>query len=58
MKKNHSKNEFYVKKVRGNYFAIINGYDMSIESLECSLEEAQKKCSELNEMRNKRFNLK
>lgn len=55
--KNHSKNEFYVKSVRGGYFAVINGYDMSVESLETSRENAENICRELNEMRNKRFNL-
>ena len=55
--KKHSKNEFYVKPVRGGYFAVINSYDMNIESLESSRESAENVCRELNEMRNKRFNL-
>lgn len=55
--KKHSKNEFYIKPVRGGYFAIINGYDMSIELLENSREEAEKMCEKLNDLRNKRLNL-
>lgn len=55
--KKHSKNEFYVKAVRGGYFAIINGYDMSLESLETSRERADNECHRLNELRNARLNL-
>lgn len=58
MIKQHSKNEFYVKKVRGGYYAVFNGYDHGFESLENSKEDADKLCKELNEARNKRFNLK
>lgn len=55
--KKHSKNEFYVKPVRGGYFMVINGYDMSMESLEDSREDAEKLCKKLNEMGNKMYNL-
>lgn len=57
MIKKHTKNEFYVKPIRGGYYAVINGYDYSMESLEVSKENAEKLCRELNELRNKRLNL-
>ena len=57
MIKQHSKNEFYVKAVRGGYFGVFDGYDHSLASLETSSETAEKQCKELNESRNKRFNL-
>lgn len=56
MIKAHSKNEFYVKKIRGGYYAVINGYDKSMESLEWDIERANKLAAELNESRNKRIN--
>ena len=55
--KNHSKNEFYVKPVRKGYYAVINGYDKSMESLEVSEAAAIAKAEELNDIRNKRLNL-
>lgn len=58
MIKQHSKDEFYVKAVRGGYFGVFNGYDNSLASLETSNEEAEKVCKKQNELRNKRFNLK
>jgi len=58
MIKKHSKNEFYVKAVRGGYFGVYDGYDQSLASLEDSKEDADKLCKELNELRNKRLNLK
>lgn len=57
MIKKHTKNEFYVKSIRGGYYAVINSYDYSMESLEVSKEDAEKLCRELNELRNKRLNL-
>lgn len=54
--KSHSKNEFYVKPIRKGYYAVINGYDKSMESLEVS-EAAIAKAEELNDIRNKRLNL-
>lgn len=38
--KAHRKNEFYTKRVRGGYYAVIDGYDMSMESLEVPPKEA------------------
>lgn len=58
MVKQHSKNEFYVKLVSGGYFGVFDGYDNSLASLEISDETAEKQCKKLNELRNKRFNLK
>lgn len=58
MIKRHSKDEFYVKAVRGGYFGVFDGYDNSLASLETSNEEAEKVCKKQNELRNKRFNLK
>jgi len=55
--KKHSKNEFYVKKIRGGFFCIINGYDNSMESIESMEEAAYNLCNKLNEMRNKRLGL-
>lgn len=54
--KSHGKNEFYVKPIRKGYYAVINGYDKSMESLEVS-EAAIAKAEELNDIRNKRLNL-
>jgi hypothetical protein len=53
--KNHSKNEFYVKPIRKGYYAVINGYDKSMESLEISEAAAIAKAEELTEMRNNRL---
>ena len=58
MIKQHSKNEFYVKAVRGGYLGVFDGYDHSLASLETSSEKADKVCKEQNELRNKRLNLK
>lgn len=55
--KSHSKNEFYVKPIRKGYYAVINGYDKSMESLEVSEAAAMAKAEELNDIRNKRLNL-
>lgn len=55
--KSRSKNEFYVKPIRKGYYAIINGYDKSMESLEVSEAAAIAKAEELNDIRNKRLNL-
>ena len=54
--KKHQANEFYVKKSRG-YYMVMNRYDNSMESLECSEEAANEMAAKLNEMRNKRFRL-
>ena len=54
--KEHKVNEFYVKRIRGGYYAVIDGYDKSLESLEISESAAVKVAAELNEMRNKRVN--
>lgn len=53
MIKQHSKNEFYVKAVRGGYFGVFDGYDKSLASLETTRENAEKECNKLNELRNK-----
>ena len=50
----HSANEFYVKKCRG-YYLVIDGYDKSMASLECTEQAANEMAAKLNEMRNKRF---
>ena len=55
--KSHSKNEFYVKPIRKGYYAVINGYDKSMESLEVSEDAAIAKAEELNGMRNNRLKL-
>ena len=49
--KQHKSNEFYVKRIRGGYFAVIDNYDKSMASLEVSEEAAIKIAAELNEMR-------
>lgn len=54
--KQHKANEFYVKKVRG-YYMVIDGYDMSMASLEATEEAADKTAAELNAMRNNRLNM-
>ena len=53
--KNHSKNEFYVKPLRKGYYAVIDGYDKSMASLEISEEAAINKMNELNQLRNGRI---
>lgn len=55
--RSHSKNGFYVKPIRKGYYAVINGYDKSTESLEVSEAAAIAKAEELNDIRNKRLNL-
>lgn len=55
--KEHKANEFYVKRVRGGYFAVIDGYSNGMESLECTEEAARRMAAELNEMRNKRMGI-
>ena len=54
--KSHKAIEFYVKKSRG-YYLVIDGYDMSMASLETTEEAANKTAKELNEMRAKRLNI-
>ena len=54
--KEHKANEFYVKPIRGGYFAVINGYDHSIESLETTKEAAENICKKYNERRNAMLN--
>ncbi len=54
--KQHKPNEFYVKRVRGGYFAVIDNYDKSMASLEVSEEAAMKMATELNELRNNQIN--
>ena len=58
MMKKHTKNEFYVKVVRGGYFGVFDGYDHSLVSLETSSETADKQKEKLNELRNERLNFK
>lgn len=53
--KNHSKNEFYIKPLRKGYYAVIDGYDKSMASLEISEEAAINKMNELNQLRNGRI---
>ena len=53
--KNHSKNEFYIKPLKKGYFAVIDGYDKSMASLEISEEAAINKMNELNQLRNGRI---
>ncbi len=48
------KNEFYAKRVRGGYYAVTDGYDMSMESLEVSEEAAAALIRKLNQLRNER----
>lgn len=54
--KEHKANEFYVKRIRGGYYAVIDGYDKSAASLEISEADAVRVAAELNAMRNKRMN--
>lgn len=42
---------FYVKPIRGGYWAVMNRLDMSMESLEMSKEKAEKLADELNGLR-------
>lgn len=50
--KNHIKNEFYFKPLKKGYFAVMDGYDKSMVSLEISEEDAINKMNELNQLRN------
>ena len=36
MIKRHTNNEFYIKPLYNGYYAVIDGYDKSMASLECS----------------------
>lgn len=58
MLKQHKANEFYVKAIRGCYYGVYDGYDKSLESIEMSKVEADRLAQELNEVRNKRLNIK
>lgn len=58
MLKQHKPNEFYVKAIRGGYYGVYDGYDKSIASIEMSKVAADRMAQKLNEMRNKRLNLK
>lgn len=54
--KNHSKNEFYIKPLKKKrYYAVMDGYDKSMASLEISEEAAINKMNELNQLRNGRI---
>lgn len=54
--KPHTKNEFYVKPIRGGFYAVYDGYDKSVASIEISAKNANKTCQELNRCRNLRYN--
>ena len=54
--KQHHLDEFYYKRVRGGCYAVYDGYDRSMASLEDTEVNAIVKCAELNGMRNKRSN--
>ena len=56
--KNHSKNEFYIKPLKKGYYAVMDGYDKSMASLEISEEAAINKMNELNQLRNGRIKKK
>lgn len=58
MLKQHKANEFYVKAIRGGYYGVYDGYDKSLDSIEMSKVAADRLAQELNEIRNKRLNLK
>lgn len=55
--KTHVRNEFYVKAIRNGYYKVIDGYDESMASLECSKLAADKLAAELNKMRQVRLGL-
>lgn len=42
---------FYVKPIRGGYWAVMNRLDKSTEALEISKEKAEKLADELNGLR-------
>lgn len=54
--KEHKANEFYVKRIRGGYFMVMDGYDNSMASLEITKDDAERVAAELNEMRDRRMN--
>jgi hypothetical protein len=49
--KTRENNNFYVKKIRGGYWAVIDRYTMGMESLETSEEAAKELANKLNELR-------
>ena len=53
--KEHKVNEFFVKRIRGGYYKVVDSYDMSMASLEITEEAAKKTAEELNMIRNKRL---
>ena len=57
MIKQHTKDEFYVKEIRGGYYGVIDGYDKSLASIEATREGANNECRRLNMLRNTRLNL-
>ena len=57
MLKQHTTDEFYIKPLRNDYYAVMDEYDKSMASLECSKEAAEKCTKELNQIRKKRLEL-
>lgn len=57
MIKQHTKNEFYIKPIRGGYWGVYDGYDKSLASLEITKEAAERLAEELNAVRNTRLGL-
>lgn len=49
--KTREKNNFYVKKIRGGYWMVIDRYTMGMESLEDSEEAAKALADKLNGLR-------
>lgn len=57
MIKQHKKNEFFVKHLKGIYYVVIDSYDMSTSYLATSKDEALAECSKLNKMMNDYYKL-
>ena len=57
MIKQHTKDEFYVKEIRGGYYGVFDGYDKSLAFIGITRADAEEECRALNNLRNERLNL-
>jgi hypothetical protein len=57
MIKQHTKDEYFVKRIRGKNYAVVNKYNMNVCYLAFSKSEANVECSHLNKLNNDYYNL-
>ena len=57
MIKQHTKDEYFVKRIRGRYYGVYSSYDMSLCYFALSRGEANVECAHLNKLMNDYYNL-